>query len=67
MTYIDAHDNEDELMAGTKSGILLSHFIELNPEYKWLDTLEIGRVIVGEWGTGKTKSRKFKGFKSVEE
>ena len=58
--------NEDELMSSSKSTTLLSHFIEMNPKYKWLDTLNIDGVIVGEWATGQTKERKFKGFKEVK-
>lgn len=58
--------NTDKLMSGMKSTILLSHFIELNPEFQWLDTLGIQFIIVGEWGTGETPTKKFKGFKMVE-
>lgn len=58
--------NGDELMSTSKSTILLSHFIEQNPKYQWLDTLNIGRVIIGEWATGKTKERIFKGYKEVK-
>lgn len=58
--------NTDKLMAGMKSTILLSVFISQNPEYAWLDTLGISHVIVGDWGTGETKSRKFKGFEEVK-
>lgn len=59
--------NEDELMSQMKSSILLSHFIEMNPNYEWLDTLNITAVIVGEWATGETNKRKFKGFKLADE
>ena len=55
--------NDNESMSGMKSTILLSHFIEFNPEYKWLDTLGINGVIIGEWATGATKNKKFRGFK----
>lgn len=58
--------NKDDIMAGTKSSVLLSHFIELNPDYAWLDTLNIHRVIVGDWATGETKTRKFKGFREIK-
>lgn len=57
--------NTDDLMSATKSTILFSHFIEMNPDYKWLDTTGINRVIVGAWGTGETGSKKFKGFREV--
>jgi len=55
--------NENEAMSTLKTTILLSYFIEKNPEYKWLDTLNIDAVIIGEWATGQTKERRFKGFK----
>ncbi|MBX2928013.1 MAG: DKNYY domain-containing protein [Saprospiraceae bacterium] len=58
--------NADKLMAHTKSTALLSYFIELNPEYSWLDTLGVEHVIVGNWGTGETRSKKFKGFEEVK-
>lgn len=53
-------------MTGTKSRIKLSHFIESHPEYLWLDTLGIENVSLGEWGTGETNKRKFKGFKGIQ-
>ncbi len=59
--------NTDELMCGMKTTMLLSVFISQNPEYAWVDTLGISHVIFGAWGTGETKSRKFKGFKELEE
>lgn len=58
--------NENELMSNMRTTASLSHFIEMNPKYKWLDTLNIDGVIIGEWGTGQTKKRKFKGFKEVK-
>ena len=57
--------NEDKLMSGMKSTTLLSHFIEVYPDYQWLDTLDIEGVIIGEWGTGETHKKKFKGFEEV--
>lgn len=57
--------NEDKLMAGMRSTMALSHFIELNPEYSWLDTLGITGIVVGEWATAETSKRKFKGLKEV--
>ena len=59
-------ENDDELMSGSISSISLSHFIKQNPSYKWLDTLGVHGVIVGEWATGKTKNRKFRGFKEIK-
>lgn len=59
--------NTDKLMANMKSTTMLSHFIEYTPEYGWLDTVGgIQYVIVGQWGTGETPTKKFKGYKSVE-
>lgn len=58
--------NTDKLMAGTKTTTKLSHFIEYNPAYSWLDTLGIEWVVVGAWGTGETKRRKFKGLDEVD-
>lgn len=58
--------NVDELMSSSKSTILLSSFIDVYPKYKWLDTLNIDGVIIGEWASGQTKTRKFKGFKEVK-
>lgn len=58
--------NTDKLMAGMKSTMLLSVFIEQNPEYAWLDTLGISHVVFGAWGTGETKSRRIKGYKEVK-
>lgn len=58
--------NKDDFMSSSKSSILLSNFIEFNPDYAWLDTLNIHRVIVGEAATGETKTRKFKGFREIK-
>ncbi|MBK8705256.1 MAG: DKNYY domain-containing protein [Saprospiraceae bacterium] len=58
--------NKDDIMAGTKRTILLSYFIEQNPDYAWLDTFDIQRVIIGDWATGETKTRKFKGFREIK-
>ncbi|GAB3647742.1 hypothetical protein GCM10028791_10290 [Echinicola sediminis] len=54
-------------MTGAKSNMKLSYFIELHPEYFWLDTLGIENVTFGEWGTGETDQKKFKGFKEIKE
>ena len=58
--------NTDDLMSASKSTILFSHFIEMNPDYQWLDTTGINRIIVGAWGTGETGNKKFKGFREEE-
>ncbi len=57
--------NEDELMSNVKSSTLLSSFIKRNPEYKWLDTLGIKGVILGQFATGETNDKKFKGVKEL--
>ncbi|VAV86225.1 hypothetical protein MNBD_BACTEROID02-877 [hydrothermal vent metagenome] len=59
--------NINESMSNTTSSILLSHFVKYNPEYKWLDTLNIDGIIIGKWATGETKNKKFKGFKELKE
>lgn len=58
--------NTDKLMAGMRSTVLLSEFIRQNPGYQWLDTLGITHIIVGDWGTGVTKTRKFQGLREVK-
>lgn len=55
--------NEDKLMSDMRSTILKSHFVEQNSDYKWLDTLDVDGIIVGEFATGETKKRKFKGYR----
>ena len=59
--------NDDKQMQGMISTTKLSHFLELNPHYQWITDqgVEIQHVITGEWGTGITVNRKFKGFKEV--
>jgi len=58
--------NTDSLMATMKTTFLRSSFIESNPDYAWVDTLNVHGVIIGEWATGETKSRKFKGFREIK-
>ena len=60
--------NEDELMKGMISTMKLSHFIEFNPAYAWIDSLDHQpeNVITGEWGTGETAGKHFKGFYKVK-
>ena len=55
--------SKDKLMSDIGSTVLKSHFIEQNSDYKWLDTLDIDGIIVGEFATGETKKRKFKGYR----
>lgn len=58
--------NTDKLMSASKSTILFSHFLEMNPDYQWLDTTGITGIVVGDWGTGATNNKKFKGFRELE-
>ncbi len=41
--------------------------LEFNPEYSWIKTIspDLENVIIGEWGTGETRSEKFKGIKKA--
>ena len=41
---------------------LKSHFIEINPDYFWLDTINVNGIITGE-GEGETQTEKFIGYK----
>lgn len=72
--FLPAHErdefvvtNEDKLMAGMKSTEKLSNFIEFNPAYAWIqeEPIEVEWVITGSWGTGKTKNKKFQGWKEI--
>lgn len=60
--------NDDKLMKGTKSTMLLSEFLKFSPEYEWINNLdiEVKWVVTGPWGTGETKTKKFKGLKEVK-
>lgn len=60
--------NLDKLMAGTKSTMLLSEFIKLNPQYEWIKGmgLDVKWIITGSWGTGETTGKKFKGFQEIK-
>ena len=49
-----------------KNSSIKSFFIEWNKNYKWLDTLSVKVIIVGEDAEAKTKTAKYKGFKKVE-
>lgn len=52
-------------MSTARSTIILSHFIEQNPDFSWLDTLNIDGVIVNEIATAKTNKRNFKGYQEI--
>ena len=60
--------NEDKLMARTKTSILLTEFVRYNPDYEWLSALdlEIKWVVIGEYGTGESNGKKFKGLKQIK-
>ena len=60
--------NEDKLMAGTKSTMLLSELIKFSPEYAWIDSmgLDVTWIVTGSWGTGETLGKKFKGYKALK-
>ena len=60
--------NDDKWMKGTKSTMLLSEFLKFNPEYQWIESLdiEVKRVITGPYGTGESKTKKFKGLKEIK-
>ena len=71
--YLDASEvpsfkvtNEDKLMAGMRSTIFMPHFTEIYPEYKWIDSLGIEAVLIGEWATGASKNKKIKGLKVLD-
>ncbi|MFK7923429.1 MAG: DKNYY domain-containing protein [Bacteroidia bacterium] len=49
-----------------KMMILLSVFIEQNPEYSWLDASGIESIIVGEGVFATTKNKVFNGYKELE-
>lgn len=51
---------------GMKTSTTKSFFIKLNQEYKWLDTINVKTIIVGEYSEAKTITEKFKGFRKIE-
>jgi hypothetical protein len=52
--FISNKMNYDEGRVGA------SHFIESHPEYKWLDTIAVKGVIIGDWLLEKQRRRHFK-------
>ncbi len=58
--------NTDRLMSTTRNTTLTSYFVEIYPEYQWVDTLGFKHILVGTWGSGETSKRKFKGFREVQ-
>ncbi len=63
-------DNIDEFEItkddGRTSSSIKSFFVEWNEDYKWLDTLNVKGIIVGEYAEAKTKNEKYKGFRKIE-
>lgn len=51
---------------GPRSSSTKEFFIEWNEEYKWLDTLNVDGIIVGENAEARTKNEIYKGFKKIE-
>lgn len=60
--------NDDKLMKGMKSTMLLSEFLNFNPEYQWIENLdiEVKWVIAGRWGTGEANGKKYKGLEEIK-
>ena len=60
--------NEDKLMKGMKSTMLLSEFLKFNSDYHWIEKLDIDVkwVITGPWGTGEANGKKIKGIDQIE-
>jgi hypothetical protein len=50
-------------MVNTRTITDLKYFIEFNPDYQWLDTLPIKKVITGEWGMAEVNGKRIHGFK----
>lgn len=60
--------NQDETMAGMITRSKLNHFVEYNEKYMWLKRYEneMNRVIVGEWGEGRSASKIYKGLYAID-
>lgn len=58
--------NTDKLMSSTRSTILKRHFVETNPDFGWIDTLNIDGVITNEFATAETNKRKYKGHQEIK-
>ncbi|QTD36368.1 DKNYY domain-containing protein [Polaribacter batillariae] len=66
MEVDNIQDFEITKSGGGKSSSTKAFFIEWNEEYKWLDTLNINGIIVGENAEAKTKNERYKGYKKIE-
>ena len=51
---------------GLKNSTMKSFFIEWNHDYKWLDTINVKGIIVGENAEARTKSEKHIGFRKIK-
>jgi len=51
--------------SSSKSTVLTTHFIELNPEYSFIDSIRYKGIIYG-YGTAKTDNEKFDGYKKIK-
>ncbi len=60
--------NDDKYMAHMISRIQLDHFVTYNEKYQWIKEQpnEIHWVIIGEWGSGRTNQKKFKGLYEIK-
>lgn len=61
--------NEDKWLKGTKSSMSFDHFLTYNPNYKVLKNTDemINKVIIGEYGSGKTLRKKYKGLYEIKQ
>lgn len=48
-----------------KTSSTKAFFIEWNEEYKWMDTLNVTGIIVGEDAEAKTGNKRYRGFKLI--
>ena len=52
--------------SGARTSTLKSYFINSNPDYNWLDTLDVQGIIYGEHAESETGNGKIKGFRKIE-
>lgn len=63
---VQAVDEFEVRESSSSYGIIIKEeFIRQNPEYAYLDTLPMHSVVYG-YGSGRTKTERFEGFKRVE-
>ena len=56
---------EKDILTSGQSTTTLSHFIERNPKYKWLDTLGINGIIIGPRSIALVNNKKFIGIEET--